>query len=1017
MAPRGDRTSPHVVTHDVTARRSLVPLTAASRLSARGRLFSDRTAEPPRTSPAPRLSTVPMPVLVTKLHAPSQRERLVPRPRLLEAFDGLLEPGQRLGLVSAPAGFGKTTLVGHWSSSIANDAERQVSVAWVSLDEADNDLGRLMAHILTALQRAGAPVDVGFLNASGSVTMDLTAALALLTAVVNTVAETAELGGPDAASAGAAGTQRVPGTNPGSSPRWLLVLDDYHVIAAPEVHETIGYLLDNLPEQLRVLVSTRSDPPMPLARLRSRGQLTELRAEQMRFTHAEAGTFLNQVMGLNLKEGDVAALDDRTEGWAAGLQLAGLSLRGRTRAQDVSDFIAAFTGSHRFVVDYLTDEVLVQQSEGVRRFLLRTSVLDHLTGSLCDALTGDSDGQDVLDRLDRENLFVVPLDEERSWYRYHHLFADVLRSRLTASEADLVADLHRAASDWYAAHGSVEDGVRHALAGHDFARAGRLMETGLAQLRRQRRDALMLSWLRALPAQVVEPNPVLSTAVGWAAMVAGDLDAVQRHLDDADRALAAAVEDPAVAAAWVDTDDLRAAPASVHMYRAALAQARGDTDGTATHARAALSLAGPEDHFIRGAGAGLLGLASWASGDIKEALPTFEQSVTSLRAAGNLVDTLDSTIVLAGMWVTAGRPSRARALCEQALRTATANGEPYPRATADLHTWLAELALMRNDLTDADHHLATSASLAERASITENQHRWPTVAAGVCTARGEYPRAIDLLDEATRLYRAGFYPDLQPLAATRARVHLAEGNLDAALRWTQHADIAFRDPAQFVREYEHLTLVRIHLALARNTATSTVAPGSSGAQPDLRGAMGLLGRLEEAAVVARRHGSVLEVRLLQALTQHASGDTAVALEALAGAVHEAPEVETYARLFLAEQPAVDALLRASSGLSDASSVTSVKAWWQRLVAGEPAAASVPETRSARPLHGRLPDLLSDREAEVLRLLASELTGPEIARSLYVTLNTLRTHTKRIFAKLGVTSRAAAVHRARDLGLL
>ncbi|HYO41187.1 MAG TPA: LuxR C-terminal-related transcriptional regulator [Nocardioidaceae bacterium] len=961
-----------------------------------------------------------MPVLVTKLHAPTQRERLVPRPRLLETFDGLLEPGQRLGLVSAPAGFGKTTLVGSWTSSVANDVVHCVSVAWVSLDEADNDLGRLMAHVLTALQRAGAPVDVGLLDASGSEPMGVTAARALLTAVVNTIAGAGELGGP-AAAADAAGTGIVSGTPAGRSRRWLLVLDDYHVIAASEVHEAIGYLVDNLPEQLRLLVSTRSDPPMPLARLRSRGQLTELRAEQMRFTHAEAGTFLNQVMGLNLEKGDVAALDDRTEGWAAGLQLAGLSLRGRTRARDVSDFIAAFTGSNRFVVDYLTDEVLAQQSEEVRRFLLRTSILDHLTGSLCDALTGACGGHEVLDRLERENLFVVPLDEDRTWYRYHHLFADVLRSRLRASEADLVDILHRAASDWYAAHGSVEDGVRHALAGRDIARAGRLMETGLSRLRRQRRDALMLSWLRALPAEVVEPNPVLSTAVGWAAMVAGDLQAVQRHLDDADRALAAAVEDPAVAAAWVDTDDLRAAPASVHMYRAALAQARGDTDGTATHARAALSLAGPEDHFIRGAGAGLLGLASWASGDIKQALPTFEQSVTSLRAAGNVVDTLDSTIVLAGMWVTAGRRSRARALCEQALRTATADGEPYPRATADLHTWLAELAVMRNDLADADHHLATSSTLAERAFITENQHRWPTVAAGVCAVRGEYPRALDLLDEATRRYRAGFYPDLQPLAATRARVHLAAGDLDAALRWVQHAGITFQDPAEFVREYEHLTLVRIHLALnlarAGDTAASRVAPGSSGSQPDVSGAMGLLGRLEEAAVTAGRLESVLEVRLLQALAQHASGDTAAAMETLAGAVQSAPEVDACGGLFLDEQAAVDALLHASSGPSDASGVASVRAWWQGLVAGEPATATAPETLSARTLAGRPPDPLSEREAEVLRLLASELTGPEIARSLYVTLNTLRTHTQRIFAKLDVTGRGAAVRRARDLGLL
>jgi LuxR family transcriptional regulator, maltose regulon positive regulatory protein len=297
-----------------------------------------------------------MPVLVTKLHAPAPRERLVPRPRLLEAFDGLLEPGQRLGLVSAPAGFGKTTLVSHWTSRVAHDPDLLISVAWVSLDEADNDLGRLMAHILIALQRAGAPVDLGPLEAAGSGALDVTSALALLTTVVNNIAATAE-----AAGHGVGGPRAASETDLGGSCRWLLVLDDYHVISAPGVHEVIGYLLDNLPEQLRVLVSTRSDPPVPLARLRSRGQLTELRVEQMRFTHAEAGRFLNQVMGLDLEEGDVAALDDRTEGWAAGLQLAGLSLKGRTRAQDVSNFIAAFTGSNRFVVDYLTDEVLAQQ--------------------------------------------------------------------------------------------------------------------------------------------------------------------------------------------------------------------------------------------------------------------------------------------------------------------------------------------------------------------------------------------------------------------------------------------------------------------------------------------------------------------------------------------------------------------------------------------------------------------------------------------------------------------------------
>ena len=411
-----------------------------------------------------------------------------------------------------------------------------------------------------------------------------------------------------------------------------------------------------------------------------------------------------------------------------GLQLAGLSLRGRAGPGDVSAFIEAFTGSNRFVVDYLADEVLAQQPPEVREFLLRTSVLERLTGSLCAAVTGQPDSGALLDRLDRDNLFVVPLDHDRTWFRYHHLFADVLRARLMAGDPAVVDQLHRHASDWYANAGSLEDAIRHAFAGKDFNRAGRLVEQALAPTRQQRRDALLVTWLRALPDAVVRPNPVLSMSVGWAAMVAGDLDGLERHLDDADSALAAAAKDPTVAAAWVDTDDLRAAPAAVHMYRAALAQARGDSEGTAAHARAALALARREDHFIRAGGSGFLGLAAWARGDIAEALPTFEESVAALRAAGNHVDALDATIVLAGMWVTAGRPARARALCEQALATATAEGEPYPRATADLHTWLADLALARNDLAEADDELATAASLAERSSITENQHRWPTVA-------------------------------------------------------------------------------------------------------------------------------------------------------------------------------------------------------------------------------------------------------------------------------------------------
>ncbi|TGN65364.1 helix-turn-helix transcriptional regulator [Nocardioides eburneiflavus] len=943
------------------------------------------------------------PVLATKLHAPALRERVVARARLTEALDTLVQPGQRLGLVSAPAGFGKTTLVSGWTAAVDQDPQRSIAVAWLSLDEADNDLNRWTAHLFAALERADMPIDSA-VRVAGTGAIDVAAATGLLTALVNHIAHAVEVAAVEVTH------------------RWLVVLDDYHVINSPDVHATVTYLLDHAPEQLRVLITTRSDPPLPLARLRSRAQLTELRANDLRFTAQEASDFLNEVMGLDLPPEDVEALDDRTEGWAAGLQLAGLSLRGRASRGDVSAFIEAFTGSNRFVVDYLADEVLAQQPAEVRDFLLRTSVLDRLTGSLCAAVTGQPDSGALLERLDRDNLFVVPLDDDRAWYRYHHLFADVLRARLLAGDPDAVNQLHRDASDWYAAHGSHEDAIRHAFAANDFNRAGRLVEAALFQTRQQRRDALLLTWMRALPEDVVRPNPVLSMCAGWAAMVAGDLQAVERHLDDADRALVAAAENPAVATAWVDTEDLRSAPAGVHMYRAALAQARGDSEGTAEHARAALTLAGPEHHFIRAGGAGFLGLAAWARGDIAEALPTFEQCIAELRAAGNHVDALDATIVLAGMWVTAGRPSQARAVCEQALVTATAHGEPYPRATADLHTWLADLALGRNDLAEAEDELGTAAALAERASITENQHRWPTVAAGLRAARGDYGQALQLLDDAARLYRAGFYPDLRPLAATKARVHLARGRLEAALAWVATSGVGLDDHPEFAREYAHLTLARVHLALHRTHQTRTPnAPTPGARNVDLDGVLALLDRLEAAATADARHGSALEVRLLQALTLHALGGEASAAKKLASAVAAVPEVDAFARLFLDEGDALVALLEQAPRLArsaDADVLTSLR----RRVLAQDAAGQDPE-RPATERRGSsavpyvLADPLSEREVEVLRLLASELTGPEIARHLFISLNTLRTHTRRIYTKLDATNRAAAVRRGRELDLL
>lgn len=886
-----------------------------------------------------------------------------------------------MALVSAPAGFGKSTLVSGWVAGVTSAPEAAVSAAWLSLDDADNDAVRFLAHLDAAVATVGLRVGA---ETDGSVDAER-----VITSLVNEVAS-------------------VAATDP--SHRWVLVVDDYHVISTAVVHEALTFLVEHAPASFRLVVTTRSDPPLPLARLRSRGQLAEVRAADLRFTAEEAADFLSDVMQLDLQPGDVVALEQRTEGWAAGLQLAGLSLRGRTSQVDIERFVSAFTGSNRFVLDYLTDEVLGQQSPEVREFLLRTSVLDQLTGPLCDAVASRTRSDELLAQLDRDNLFVVPLDQDRTWYRYHHLFADVLRARLLASGTD-VPPLHRAACDWYAEHGGLDDAVRHSFAAEDYLRAGRLVEAALPQVRRERRDGLLLSWLRALPDEVVRQSPVLSSSVGWADMMRGDLDGLERRLGDAERALAAGADDPVLAATWTDNEDLRIVPATIQMYRAALAQARGQVTRTAVHARAALELAGPEDHFVRGAGFGFLGLAAWAAGDVAEALPTFEKSAASLRAAGNHVDALDGTIVLADMWVAAGRPGQARELLQRALERATSRGEPYPRATADLHTSLAELAYERDDLAEAEAELATAASLAERSSITENRHRWPTVMARVRAAQGQFAEAHRHLDEAAGRHRAGFYPDLRPIAALRARIHLEQGKRTAALGWAEQAGVHLDDDPVYAREYEHLTLIRAYLPLAAEGDTEAAATTME-VPP---AALSLLARLEAAASAGARAGSLLEVRFLQSAFRHVGGDVPGAVDSLVAAVESAPEVTPYGRLFLDAGPAGTALLEAAAATPDAS--TTLKALVHRLLGVEEPATDEGHRPAATGNGSVLPDPLSEREREVLQLLATDLTGPQIARELYISLNTLRTHTKRIFTKLDVNTRAAAVRRARDLALL
>lgn len=911
-----------------------------------------------------------MPVLGTKLHLPTPRRRLVARPRLTGQLPAGPGTGPRLVLVSAPAGFGKTTVLAQWLADTP-DGTGARRVAWLSLDEADAEPRRFLGHLIAALRTACPDVGVDALalmeHERGTPTE------AVLVSLVNDLDLAA---GPT-----------------------VVALDDYHVIAAAEVHDVMTYVLDNLPPHVTVAIATRADPPLPLARLRARGELLELRAADLRFTAAEADAFLNEVMGLDLEPVHVAALETRTEGWAAGLQLAALAARGRTGGGDIGGFVDAFTGSHRFVLDYLLEDVLRAQPGDVREFLLDTSVLDELTGPLCDAVSGRGDGHRMLEALERSNLFVVPLDDRRRWFRYHHLFAEALRAQLTARHPDRLPRLHLAAASWYADNGRLAEAVPHALAGGDAERAAELVELALPVLRQHRHDRILRDLVQALPHDVVRHHALLATARAWTRLSEGDLDGVETWLDAAE----AASRPPAASgagrvgtladAARARDEELRGLPAMIEVYRASVAQARGDLAGTAEHARRALDLAGPDDHFARGAAAGFLGLAAWAAGDLRTAVDTFTDAVRSLHRAGNVADELGATVVLAGMWLGRGRPDEARRLYERALDAAHRRPGPVLSTTGDLHVGLADILRERGDLTAAEEHLRTARGLGDSASLPENRHRWYTVMSGVSRARGDLDAAADMLRLAGSLYRPGFFPDVRPIPALEARLDIARNRLPAAWDWAHEHGVTADDEPAYLTEFSELTLARLLVAQYRTDRDPA----------GLDAAIGLLDRIIATARDADHGGGVVDALIVRALAHHARADIGRALGDLGEALGLSAPVG-YARVFLDEGPAMAELLRglaARPGLS-----------------GSDAAGELLRDRSSvATVAASGDDGLSSREVEVLRLLASDLTGPEIARRLFVSVNTLRTHTRHIFTKLDVNTRPAAVRRATELGVL
>jgi LuxR family maltose regulon positive regulatory protein len=895
------------------------------------------------------------PLLATKLHLPRPRAQLVPRSHLVERLQQGVAGA--LTLVSAPAGFGKTTLLAQWRAST------RAPVAWLSLEPEDNEPTRFLTYLIAALQtldpHLGAPARA-LLGPPQHAELET-----VLTVLANDL-------------------MRGPGED------FALVLDDYHVVEAAPIHRALTYLVEHLPPRMHLIIATRADPPLPLARLRARGHLTELRAAELRFQAAEAGAFLEEVMGLRLSPEDVATLQTRTEGWIAGLQLAGLSLQGRAT---VSGFLPAFTGSHRFVLDYLSEEVLSRQPAPVQTFLLQTSVLSRLSGSLCDAVTGLQESQAMLEALERANLFVAALDDERAWYRYHHLFADLLQSRLHQTLPALVPELHRRASTWYEQHDLISDAVHHALLSPEVESSIRLIEQHTHSLALRRQVQTALHWLHALPDGLVRTHPHLCFSYALLLVFSGRLAEALLRLQEAEQS----------ASHITLADEAQVLLHQVAIVRAYILFLQGHLATSVALAEQVLERLSETPVQGREAASVIVAHRFLVSGDVRRVGEQRMAQLASLLSAGSDVFAMEALVHLTSILL------QARLLRLQGrLRQAAATYEQLAQLQGDhegalIHPGscfgLGELCYEWNDLDGAERLLEQGREVL-RGPLTLAAD---SIAQGYATlarlyqARNNNTSALAIVEAFVNLSEARqFAPALLAFARTvRAQLELMGGHLPAAVRWTEASGLSAEGDLAYPREREYLTFARVRIAQGREDP----------AGPFLLEALRLLERLREDAETKARLGSTLEILILQALAFSAQGKGTEALPVLQRALTLA-EPEGYIRLFVDEGEPMVALLHHAYAYGIAPGYVAILL----SAAGSP-------TLAAPSAAGSLLEPLTERELDVLRLLVAGLSNAAMARELIITVGTVKSHVNHIYGKLGVQSRSQAIARAHTLHLL
>ncbi len=909
---------------------------------------------------------MPAPVLATKLYIPPPRPQVVHRAHLINRLNAGLHRAPGVILISAPAGFGKTTLLSEWISTLTpsplpqGEAARKrvgVRVAWLSLDDGDNDPAHFLTYLVAALQTIASNIGSDVMTALQ--TPQPPSSEWLLTNLLNEITARQD--------------------------HLVLVLDDYHVIEAQSVDQALNFLVEHLPPQMHLVIASREDPPLPLARLRVRGQLTELRAADLQFTPAEANDFLNGVMGLDLSVDDIAALEQRTEGWIAGLQLAAISIQGQA---DVAQFMQSFTGSHHFVLDYLVEEVLQQQSSGVQTFLLRTSILDRLCGPLCDAVMGKAEGRKhkdegysssfILEYLERVNLFIVPLDSERDWYRYHHLFRDLLRKRLAQSlSPEDIADLHIRASQWYEDQGLGLEAFQHAAAANDVDRAERLMVDRTMPLHYRGAVNVILEWLASLSESVLDARPVLRVRSATLSLVAGQTTGVEQNLQAAEAALQN-----------VDLNDkTRDLIGQIACARATLALTRYEPEVMITQARRALEYLPPDDLTFLFTANWALASACFLQGDRVSAARASQEAISISQKSGDMFSTILATSDLGMLQELENRLYAAVETYQHVLQL----GDEYPQPNiAEVYLGLARIHYEWNDLSAAQQYGEQSVRLARQYDRVIDRFIISEVfLARVKLAQGDVSGAAAQLAQSEQAARQqNFVHRLPEIAAARVPVLLRQGEVGSA--------------AQIAQAYD-LPLSRARVLLAQGSSSAAVP---------------LLETVRRQMEAKHWQDELLKTLVLQAVALLAHGEQEQALRALSEALALA-EPGGFIRLFVDEGEAMRLLIldfRVRIEKQVRSDFRKLHEYTDRLLAAFLQAAVTLESKISHQ-KSEMVEPLSPRELEILQLIAQDLSNREISKRLFLALDTVKGHNRRIFDKLQVKSRTEAIARARELGLL